>query len=71
MQGTWENGSFVLASTKDDKIARLEATISRLREYARHKPECIWQRRHDGACDCGYDILLAALADDGVIKNAP
>jgi len=24
MQGTWENGRYVLASTKDDKIARLE-----------------------------------------------
>jgi ElaB/YqjD/DUF883 family membrane-anchored ribosome-binding protein len=24
MQGTWENGKFVLASTKDDKITRLE-----------------------------------------------
>ena len=28
MQGTWENGEFILASTKDDKIARLQKAVS-------------------------------------------
>ena len=32
MQGTWENGRFVLASTKDDKISRLERENAALRQ---------------------------------------
>ena len=40
---------------------RLLATISRLREYARHKPSCCWWR--GPSCDCGYDALLAALEE--------
>ena len=32
MQGTWENGCFVLASTKDDKISRLERENAALRQ---------------------------------------
>ena len=30
MQGTWENGNFVLASTKDDKLAKLESANKKL-----------------------------------------
>jgi len=84
MQGTWENGQFVLAATKDSQIERLraenkaawdsaehnakraraaEATIERLREYARHTPACYWWSgtlNQPHPCDCGYDELLAA-----------
>ena len=38
-----------------------KATISRLREYAGHKPSCWWWRGPN--CDCGYDALLAALGE--------
>ena len=68
MQGTWENGSFVLASTKDDKIARLETTISRLREYAGHKQTCgalQWNyiTSEFAPCDCGYDELMKEMEE--------
>jgi len=87
MQGTWENGQFVLAATKDSQIERLraenkaawdsdehnakraraaEATIERLREYARHTPACYWWSgtlNQPHPCDCGYDELLAALEE--------
>jgi hypothetical protein len=32
MQGVWENGEFILASTKDDKISKLKLENTRLRE---------------------------------------
>ena len=66
MQGTWENGSFVLASTKDDKIARLETTISRLLRYAYHEEECAVITTHCGPmqpCDCGYDTLMKEIGE--------
>lgn len=87
MQGTWENGQFVLAATKDSQVERLraenkaawdsaehnakraraaEATIERLREYARHTPACYWWSgtlNQPHPCDCGYDELLAALEE--------
>ena len=85
MQGTWENGQFVLAATKDSQIERLraenkaawdsaehnakraraaEATISRLREYARHNTRCEKVRFHGARrCDCGYDALMAELGE--------
>jgi hypothetical protein len=48
-----------------------KATITRLREYARHKSSCKmtqpWQcdayNWPPRPCDCGYDALLAALED--------
>jgi hypothetical protein len=85
MQGTWENGQFVLAATKDSQIERLraenkaawdsaehnakraraaEATIERLREYARHTPACYWWSgtiNQPHPCDCGYDALMAEV----------
>ena len=87
MQGTWENGQFVLAATKDSQIERLraenkaawdsaehnakraraaEATIERLREYARHTPACYWWSgtiNQPHPCDCGYDELMAELEE--------
>lgn len=41
----------------------LESTISRLREYARHKPCCPNGIFLAASCDCGYDALLAALEE--------
>lgn len=41
------------------EIESLRSTISRLREYARHKPGCWWLRGPN--CDCGYDALMAEL----------
>ena len=40
-------------------------TISRLREYARHKYDCIslWPQSKDPTCDCGYDALMADLGE--------
>ena len=87
MQGTWENGQFVLAATKDSQIERLraenkaawdsaehnakraraaEATIERLREYARHTPACYWWSgtiNQPHPCDCGYDELMKELEE--------
>ena len=87
MQGTWENGQFVLAATKDSQIERLraenkaawdsaehnakraraaEATIERLREYARHTKEChAFDFLYGGEpyCDCGYDELRKELEE--------
>jgi len=42
-----------------NEIESLRATISRLREYARHKPGCWWLIGPN--CDCGYDALMAEL----------
>lgn len=51
-----------------DDVARMvdremehRATISHLREYARHKPSCWWWRGPN--CDCGYDALMQELGD--------
>ena len=38
MQGTWENGSFVLASTKDERIDRLSKDAAR---FAFMEANCI------------------------------
>ena len=45
----------------------LESTISRLREYIRHKPLCIrnstlWQINNH-RCDCGYDDLIKEIGE--------
>ena len=42
MQGTWENGRFVLASTKDAQIAALREERDRLAEelVEARKPDC-------------------------------
>lgn len=45
-----------------------KATISRLREYIQHKPECqTWPHNPwpNGlpTCDCGYDDLMEELED--------
>jgi hypothetical protein len=87
MQGTWENGQFVLAATKDSQIERLraenkaawdsaehnakraraaEATIERLREYARHTPACYWWSgtlNQPHPCDCGYDEFMKEVEE--------
>ena len=46
---------------------RLLATISRLREYAKHKPICYWWQGPKASptpCDCGYDALMAELGEN-------
>jgi hypothetical protein len=43
-----------------------EATIERLREYARHTPACYWWSgtiNQPHPCDCGYDELMAELEE--------
>jgi len=44
-----------------EEIAALKATISRLREYARHDPSCKSWGRIPCPCDCGYDALAKEL----------
>ncbi len=51
-----------------DENEVLRATISSLREYIQHKPEC--QTRPENpwpnglpTCDCGYDELMAELEE--------
>ena len=41
----------------------LESTISRLREYAWHKRDCMtnWPQSKDPSCDCGYDDLVKEI----------
>ena len=51
----------VRAVVYGEKIDQLQAAISRLREYARHKPSCCWWR--GPSCDCGYDELMAELEE--------
>ena len=50
----------------EDMLAA-EATISRLREYVRHKRDCAtldmetqYETGKRATCDCGYDALIAA-----------
>lgn len=40
MQGTWENGSFVLASTKDAKIERLQKDADRFEFMEANEIKC-------------------------------
>lgn len=61
-QGTWENGQFVLASTKDAKIERLERENANLREE-RDRYVCTFRHRHlsatplgDRCAQCGLDL---------------
>ena len=45
---------------------RLLATISRLREYARHKPACYWWSGNipqPHPCDCGYNELIKEMEE--------
>ena len=46
-----------------DQNKYLESTISRLREYAKHKRECWSFVRGGHDCDCGYAALLADLGE--------
>ena len=50
-----------LTKTQAECVLKMHRTISRLREYARHKPSCCWWR--GPSCDCGYDALMAELED--------
>ncbi len=46
------------------EIESLRATISRLREYARHQPGCCWWTGtiyQPHPCDCGYDDLIKEI----------
>ncbi len=45
------------------EIVKLRATISRLREYARHDPSCKSWGRIPCPCDCGYDELMKELEE--------
>ena len=54
------------------EIESLRAAVERLREYARHKPECayaLWAvSDFDGSdewepCDCGYDALMVEVGE--------
>lgn len=56
-----ERGLKSVCVDKDGEITRMRATISRLREYARHKPSCWWWRGPN--CDCGYDELRKELEE--------
>lgn len=54
-----------------DDVARMvdremehRTTISRLREYAKHKRECWSFVRGGHDCDCGYDDLIKEIGDD-------
>lgn len=47
MQGTWENGKYILASTKDEKIAKLEAELGQYKVLVKEL-EAENQRLHDG-----------------------
>ena len=40
MQGSWENGSFVLASTKDEQIARLRKDAERFAFMEANEIKC-------------------------------
>ena len=44
-----------------------KATISRLREYVRHRPSCnVVSRdyfREKQGCDCGYDALIKEIGE--------
>lgn len=46
------------------EIESLRATISRLREYARHDPSCKSWGRIPCPCDCGYDDLIKELGNE-------
>ena len=51
-----------------DEIDRLRATISRLREYAKHRYTCHIGHYNprtggDHPCNCGYNELLAELEE--------
>jgi hypothetical protein len=66
MQGTWENGQFVLASTKDDKIARLESEAAVMREKIKNQASRI--RVLEGATNHAgglkTDEAIAVLCED-------
>jgi len=43
----------------------LESTITRLREYAGHKPHCLrtLSMGRSALCDCGYDALMKEIGE--------
>jgi len=56
-----------LIAELDAEIESLRATISRLREYARHDTRCErhrWQGDLRRKCDCGYDELIKEIGND-------
>ena len=63
MQGTWENGNFVLASTKDEKIARLSKDAERLDWLTEQMADTIYLddgRIIDiGGCSKPHDVRFA------------
>ena len=51
------------AGVMPEENESLRATISRLREYARHDPSCKSWGRIPHPCNCGYDALMADLVE--------
>ena len=60
-----ENANEQITAALFDEIKRLRAESERLREYAGHKPGCIWWEVpfNKKACDCGYDTLMKEIGE--------
>lgn len=68
-----KNAAWDSAEYNAKRARKAESTISRLREYAGHKEDCMarWPQSKDPTCDCGYDALLAALATPPEERSKP